>query len=151
MYSFYLLLISSVSARSLPFMSFIVPIFGQNAPLISPIFLKRSLVFTLLFFLLVLCTVHWGQPSCPFLLFFGTLCLVGYTFPFLPCFLFLFFLHLFVKPPQITALPSCFSFFVGEMVLFTTSIVVLWAHCLLDLILWIHLLPPLHIRRVFKL
>ena len=149
--SFYLFLISSVSSRSLPFMSFTVPIFGQNVPLISPVFLKRSLVFTLRFFLLVLCTVHWRRPSCLSLLFFGTLCLVGCTFPFLPCFLFLFFLHLFVKPPQITTLPSCFSFFWGAMVLFTTSIVVLWAHCLLDLIPWIYLLPPLHIHRVFDL
>ena len=150
MYSFYFFLISSVSARSLPFMSFIVLIFGQNVPLISPIFLKRSLVFTLLFFLLVLCTVHWRRPSCLSLLVFGTLCLDGCTFPFLPCFLFLFFLHLFVKPPQITTSPSCFSFF-GGMVLSTTSIVVLWAHCLLDLILWIYLLSPLHIHRGFDL
>ena len=42
--SFQLSLISSASTRSLLFMSFIVPIFGQNVPLISPIFLKRSLV-----------------------------------------------------------------------------------------------------------
>ena len=31
-------------------MSFIVPIFGQNIPLIFPVFLKRSLVFPLLLF-----------------------------------------------------------------------------------------------------
>ena len=44
--------VSTISAptRSLPFLSFIVPIFGQNSPLISPIFLKRSLVFPLLLF-----------------------------------------------------------------------------------------------------
>ena len=35
------------STRSLPFMSFIVPIFVQKVPLIPPIFLKRSLVFPL--------------------------------------------------------------------------------------------------------
>ena len=38
-----------MSVRSLPFLSFIVPFFGQNVPLISPIFLTRSLVFLLLF------------------------------------------------------------------------------------------------------
>ena len=48
MYSFHLFLISSVSTRSLPYMSFIVPIFGQNVALVSPIFLKTSLVFPLL-------------------------------------------------------------------------------------------------------
>ena len=41
MYSFHLFLISLVSTRSLLFLSFIVPIFRQNAPLMFPIFLKR--------------------------------------------------------------------------------------------------------------
>ena len=50
MYSFHLFLISSVFTRFLPFLSFIVAIFGQNVPLIFPIFLKRSLVFPLLLF-----------------------------------------------------------------------------------------------------
>ena len=49
-YSYHLFLISSTSVRSLPFLSFIVPIFSWNVPLISPIFLKRSLVFPILFF-----------------------------------------------------------------------------------------------------
>ena len=48
-YSFHLFLISSVFSRSLPFLSFIVPIFGWNFPLIFPVFLKKSLVFHLLF------------------------------------------------------------------------------------------------------
>ena len=50
MYSFHLFLISSASIRSLQFLSFIVSIFGQNVPLISPIFLKRPQVFCLLLF-----------------------------------------------------------------------------------------------------
>ena len=49
MYYFQIFLISSASTRSLTVLFFIVPIFGQNAPLI-PIFLKRSLVFPLLLF-----------------------------------------------------------------------------------------------------
>ena len=49
-YSFYLFLNSSASTRSLPFISFFVPIFGQNIPLISPVFLRRALVFPLLWF-----------------------------------------------------------------------------------------------------
>ena len=49
-YSFYFFLIFSASIRSLPFLSFIVPIFGWNVPLRFPVFLKRSLVFPFLLF-----------------------------------------------------------------------------------------------------
>ena len=42
MYSCHLLLNSSASVRSLSFLSFIVPIFALNDPLVSPVFLKRS-------------------------------------------------------------------------------------------------------------
>ena len=48
--SFYLFLISSASVRSIPFLSFIVLIFGWNSPLVSLIFLRRSLVFPILLF-----------------------------------------------------------------------------------------------------
>ena len=47
-YSCYFFLISSASVRSIPFLSFIVPIFAWNIPLISRVFLKRSLVFSIL-------------------------------------------------------------------------------------------------------
>ena len=47
--SCYLFLISSASVRSIPFLFCIVPIFGWNIPLVSLIFLKRSLVFPLVF------------------------------------------------------------------------------------------------------
>ena len=49
-YSCYLFLISSAYVRSIPFLSFIEPIFAWNVPLISLIFLKRSLVFPILLF-----------------------------------------------------------------------------------------------------
>ena len=53
-YSCYLFLISFV--RSIPFLSFIEPIFAWNIPLVSLIFLKRSPVFpTLLFSSISLC------------------------------------------------------------------------------------------------
>ena len=68
LHSFDLFFISSASCRSLPFLSFIVPIFGWNAPLIFPIFLKKSLVFPLCCFLLLLSIVHQRRPSC---LFYG--------------------------------------------------------------------------------
>ena len=47
-YSCYLFSISSASVRSIPFLSFIVPIFAWNIPLVSLVFLKRSLVFPIL-------------------------------------------------------------------------------------------------------
>ena len=51
-YSCYLFLISSAFFfRSIPFLSFIVPIFAWNVPLVSLIFFKRSLVFPILLFL----------------------------------------------------------------------------------------------------
>ena len=49
-YSCHLFLISSASVRSIPFLSFIEPIFAWNVPFVSLIFLKRSLVFPILLF-----------------------------------------------------------------------------------------------------
>ena len=43
-------LVSSASVRSLPFLSFFVPIFAWNVPLECLVFLKRSLVFPILLF-----------------------------------------------------------------------------------------------------
>ena len=49
-YSCHLFSISSASSGSIPFLSFIVPIFAWNVPLLTLIFLKRSLVFPILLF-----------------------------------------------------------------------------------------------------
>ena len=49
-YSCHLYSISYASVRSIPFLSFIEPIFAWNIPLVSLIFLKRSLVFPILLF-----------------------------------------------------------------------------------------------------
>ena len=57
-YSCHLLLISSASVNSIPFLFFIVPIFAQNVPLVSLIFLKRSLVFPSLLFSSI--SLHWS-------------------------------------------------------------------------------------------
>ena len=48
LYSWYVFLISSASVRSIPFLSFLVPIYAWNVPLVSLIYLKRSLVFPIL-------------------------------------------------------------------------------------------------------
>ena len=57
-YSCHLFLISSASIRSMPFFSFILPIFAWNVPLVSLIFLKRSLVFPILWFSSI--SLHWS-------------------------------------------------------------------------------------------
>ena len=49
-YCYHLFLISSASVRSIPFLSFIEPIFAWNVLLVSLIFLKRSLVVPILLF-----------------------------------------------------------------------------------------------------
>ena len=48
--SCHLFLISSASVWSISFLSFIVPIFAWNVPLVSLIFLKKSLAFIILLF-----------------------------------------------------------------------------------------------------
>ena len=57
-YSCHLFLISSASVRSIPFLSFIEPIFAWNVPWVSLIFLKRSLVFPILLFSSI--PLHWS-------------------------------------------------------------------------------------------
>ena len=112
-------LISSASVRSFPFLSFIVHIFARNFPLISPIFLKSSLVFPFDCFPLFLCTVHLRRLSYLSLLFSGTLHSVRYIFPFLLYVLLLFFSRLF-KASSDNLFALLHFFFLG-MVLVTTS------------------------------
>ena len=112
-YSCHVFLISYASVRSITFLSFIEPIFAWNVPLLSPIFLKRSLVFPILFFPLFLCIDCWGRLSHFSLLFFWTLHSNGYIFPFLICFLLPFISQLFVRPPQTAILLFFHFFFLG--------------------------------------
>ena len=91
-YSCHLFLISSASVRFIPFLSFIEPICAWNIPLVSLIFLKRSLVFSH-YVVSSICIDRWGRLSYLSLLFFGTLHSNGCIFPFLLCFLLLFFTH----------------------------------------------------------
>ena len=141
-YSYHHFLISSASLRSIPFLSFTVPIFTWNVPLVSLIFLKRSLAFPIIlfYFFLFLCIEHLGMLSYLSLLFFGILHLDGYISSFLLCLLFLFFSQLFVRPPQTTTLPFCISFSWGwfwslpPIQCYKPSSIVLQAFCLSDLV-----------------
>ena len=77
----------SASTRSILFLTFIVPIFAWNVPLVFLIFLKRflSMSFPFYCFLLFICIDHWGRLSYHSFLFFGTLHSDGYIFPFILC------------------------------------------------------------------
>ena len=93
MYSCHLFFISSASVRFIPFLPFIVLIFVWSVPLVSLIFLKRSLVFPILLFSST--SLHWSLTKVflPLLVFFGTLHSVGYgIFPFSFAFFFSSFL-----------------------------------------------------------
>ena len=108
-YSCHLFLISYASVRSIPFLSFILPIFAWNIPLVSLIFSRRSPVFPNLLFSSI--SLHWSlrKSSLSLLAILWTLHSDGYIFPFLLCLLLLFFSQLFVKTPQTTVLPFCIS------------------------------------------
>ena len=64
-YSYHLFLISSASVRSIPFLFLIEPIFTWNIPLVSLIFLKRSLVFPILLFSSI--SLHWSLRKAFFI------------------------------------------------------------------------------------
>ena len=118
--SCHLFLICSVPFRSLPFRSFIVPIFAWNIPLISPIFLKRSLVFPILLFSsMFLCIVNLrrlSDSSCYSL----ELCIqLGVSFPF--SLAFHFFLFSAICKASSDKQSAFFHFFFFGMVLVTTS------------------------------
>ena len=74
----------------------IVPILVWNVPMVSPIFLKRSLFFPILLFSSI--SLHWSLEK-PFLSLLGTpwnsAFSCGYIFSFLLCLLLLFFLYYF--------------------------------------------------------
>ena len=123
------------------------------------VFLKRSLVFPILLFssIFFFNIVHSRSTSYLTLLFSGTLHSVGYTFPFLPCLLLLFFPQLFVKPPQTTTLLSWVSFSLEWfwslplVPCYEPPSMVLQALCLSDLIHWIYSSPPLYNHKGFDI
>ena len=109
-YYCHIFLISSASVRSIPFMSFIEPIFAWNVPLVSLFSWRGLQPFPFYCFPVFLCIDRWGRLSYLSLLFFGTLHSNGYTFPFPLCFSLLFSSQLFVRPPQTAILLLCISF-----------------------------------------
>ena len=109
-YSYHLFLISSASVRSLPFLSFIEPIFAWNIPLVSLIFLKRSIVFLILLFFSI--SLRWSlrKTFLSLLAILWNSAFRWYICPFLLCLSLLFFSQLFVRPPQTAVLLCCIYF-----------------------------------------
>ena len=141
-------LISSAFVQTLPFLFFIVPTMAWNVPVISPISLMRSLVLLILLFSSLYWHCSFKSPLIS-LCYSLELCIqLSISFPF--SLAFGFFPLLFVKPPQTTTLPSCISFSLGwfwslpPVQCYKLLSTVLRVPCLLDLITWIYLSPPLY-------
>ena len=113
-YSCYLFSISSVSVRSIPFLSLIVPIFAWNVPLVPLIFLKRALVFPIYCFPLLY--LHWSLRKA-FLSLLAILWISAFRWVYLSFSSLSFasfpFFWIFVSSPKTTILHFCISHF-GE-------------------------------------
>ena len=105
-YSCHLFLISSASVMSIQFLFFIEPSFAWNVPLVSLIFLKRSLVFPILLFSSV--SLHWSLRKA-FLSLLAIFWNSAFKYVYLS-FSLVFFSQLFVSPPQRASLFFAFLF-----------------------------------------
>ena len=142
-YFCYLFLKSSASVRSLPFLSFIEPIFAWNVPLVPLIFLNKSLVFLFYCFPVSLHTEEGFFYLS--LLFSETLYSDVYMFPFLLC-LFPYLLSTAVckaSSGNHFAFLHCFCWgwcwSLPPVQCHEAPYIVLQALCLSDLIPWIYL------------
>ena len=156
MYSCHRFLISSASVRSIPFLSFIEPISAWNVPLVALIFLKRPLVFPILFFSSI--SLHWLLRKA-----FWYLLVILWNSAFK-------WVYLSFSPLPFASLPfspvcknasdnhfAFLHFFSLGMVLITASCTmsqtmsIVLQEELSDLIPWIYLSFPLHNHKGFDL
>ena len=125
-YSCHFFLISPALVRSLPFLSFIEPIFAWNVPFVSLIFLKRSLVFPILLFSSI--SLHWWLRKA-FLSLLAILWNSVFKWVYLPCsplpFTYLLFTTIF-KATSDNHFAFLHFFFLG-MVLIPVSYTMSWA------------------------
>ena len=155
-YSCHLFLISSASVRSIAFLSFIESIFAWKVPLVSLIFLKRSLVFPILLFsslslllslrkaFLPLLAILWSSAFKWVYLSFSSLLFGSLLFTAIGrassdnhfAFLHFFFLGMILIPASCTMLQTSVHSSSGN---------------LSDLIPWIYLSLPLYIHKGFEL
>ena len=82
-------LISSAYVRSLLFLSFIMPLLARNVPLITPVFLKRYLVFPILYFSFISFHCSFKKAFLSLLAILWELCIqmdISFLFSFAFCF-----------------------------------------------------------------
>ena len=154
MYSCYLFLIASV--RSIPFLSFIVPIFAWNISLLSLLFLKRSPFFSIPLFSSI--SSHWPLRktflSLLAILWNSAVKWVYFSFSLLPLSSLVF--SAICKASSDSHFAFLHFFFLG-MVSITTSCTVSQASIhsssgtLSDLVPWIYLSLPLYNCKGFDL
>ena len=147
-------LISSGSVRSILFLSFIEPIFAWNVPLVSLVFLKRSLVFPILLFSSI--SLHWS-PRNAFLPLLAILWISEFKWVYLSFsplpFTSLFFSAI-CKAFSVNHFAFLHVFFLGT-VLITASCTRSWTSVcnssgtLSDLIPWICHFQCIIVRRVY--
>ena len=152
----YIFLVSSASVRSIQFLSFLEPIFAWNVPLVHLIFLKRSLVFSILLFSSI--SLHWlvvkAFLSLLAILWNSAFKWVYLSFSPLP-FASLLFIGVF-KASSDRHFAFLHFFFLG-MVLIPVSCAVSWtsvhrsSSTLSDLTSWIYLSLPLYNHKGFDL
>ena len=109
-YSCHLFLMSSAYVRSIPFLSFIEPIFAWNVPLGSLIFLTKSLVFHILLFSSVFFFLHWSLKKV-FLSFLAILWNSAFKWVYLSFSPLFFASLLFTAICKASSEPFCFSTF----------------------------------------
>ena len=108
-YSCYLFLISSASVRSIPFLSFIEPIFAWNVPLVSLIEEISSLSHSIAFLYFFALITEEGFLISP--CYSLELCIqMGISFLFSFAFSFSIFSLLCIRPSQTAIMPFCISF-----------------------------------------
>ena len=117
--------LSSASVRSIPFLSFIVPIFAWNVPLVSLNFLNKSLVSPVLLFFLYFFALITEEGFLIFPCYSLELCiqmdiffLFSFSFSFSS---FLSYLKVLVRQPF-----CLLHFFLLKMVLITASYMMSW-------------------------
>ena len=148
---------SSASVGSIPFLSFTVLIFAWNFPLISLIFLKRSLVFPIILFPSI--SLHWkckeGFVISPFAILWNSAFKWVYLY-FSPLLFTSLLFSVICKASSVNPFAFLCFFFLG-MILVTASYTMSWTSVhsssgtLLDLIPWINFSFPLYNHKRFDL
>ena len=124
-YCCYHFFIPSASVRSIPLLSFIMPIFAWNVPLVFLIFLKRSPFFPILLFSSI--SLHWSLKTV-FLSFLAILWNSEFKWLYLsiPSLILAFLLFTAICKGLLKQ-PFCFfAFFLGGMVLIAASFTMSW-------------------------